>query len=329
MSNLPITQLPSASIATGSNVLPIVQGGVTDQITVTNLAQGIFNLNLPLTASGFLIGGNIIPSVSKSFSLGSTAFPFRDIYISSGSLVIASDDPGAPSTTLSNVDGNILISAGGMQLVGNGSFNAVTGSFQYQTGSLVYQGVENFTGSLNITGSLTLGLNTPLNINNGFYVDGNKQFNYGAFSSTVTQSGSANTILSMSFNTTDVGGYGVNITNGTRITVANTGLYNLQFSSQLDRTTSGTNIVTIWFVYTGSNIANSATDVTITGNAATNPVVAAWNYILPMISGSYVEIYWSHNDNVDNKVELKAVAPRTNPARPAVPSVIATLTQVA
>jgi hypothetical protein len=51
MADLKITQLPSASIATGSNVLPIVQGGATDQITVTNLGQGIFNLNLPLTAS--------------------------------------------------------------------------------------------------------------------------------------------------------------------------------------------------------------------------------------------------------------------------------------
>jgi hypothetical protein len=133
----------------------------------------------------------------------------------------------------------------------------------------------------------------------------------------------------MSFNTTDVGGYGVSITNGTQITVANNGLYNLQFSAQLDRTTSGTNIATIWFAYTGSDVVNSATDVTITGNAATNPVVAAWNYILPMISGSYVEIYWSHDDNVDDKVELKAVAPRINPTRPAVPSIIATLTQVA
>jgi hypothetical protein len=51
MADLKITQLPSASIATGSNVLPIVQGGVTDQITVTNLAQGMFNLNLPITGS--------------------------------------------------------------------------------------------------------------------------------------------------------------------------------------------------------------------------------------------------------------------------------------
>jgi len=51
MADLAINQLPSASIATGSNVLPIVQDGVTDQITVTNLAQGMFNLDLPITGS--------------------------------------------------------------------------------------------------------------------------------------------------------------------------------------------------------------------------------------------------------------------------------------
>ena len=51
MANLPISQLPSASVPSGSGVLPIVQGGVTDQITVTNLGKGIFNLGLPVTAS--------------------------------------------------------------------------------------------------------------------------------------------------------------------------------------------------------------------------------------------------------------------------------------
>jgi hypothetical protein len=153
MANLPISQLPSSSIPSGSYVLPIVNNGVTDQVTVTNLGNGVFRLNLPLTASGLLIGGNIIPSVSKSFSLGSTDFPFKDIYISSGSLVIASDDPEAPSTTLSNVDGNILISAGGMQLLGSGSFNATTGSFQYITGSIKHVGVNTFTGSVTISGS--------------------------------------------------------------------------------------------------------------------------------------------------------------------------------
>ena len=64
MADLKITQLPSASIATGSNVLPIVQGGVTDQITVTNLGQGIFNLGLPITASSVSSSGGFTGSLS-------------------------------------------------------------------------------------------------------------------------------------------------------------------------------------------------------------------------------------------------------------------------
>jgi len=51
MADLKITQLPSASLVTGSDVLPIVRGGVTDQITVNNFGQSIFNLGLPITAS--------------------------------------------------------------------------------------------------------------------------------------------------------------------------------------------------------------------------------------------------------------------------------------
>jgi hypothetical protein len=43
MADLKITQLPSASAALTTDVLPIVQGGSTDQITVENLAVGIFN----------------------------------------------------------------------------------------------------------------------------------------------------------------------------------------------------------------------------------------------------------------------------------------------
>jgi len=51
MADKKITQLPSASVAAAGNVLPIVQGGVTDQITVTNLGTGILNLGLAVTAS--------------------------------------------------------------------------------------------------------------------------------------------------------------------------------------------------------------------------------------------------------------------------------------
>jgi len=341
MADLPITQLPSASIATGSNVLPIVQGGVTDQITVTNLGNGIFRLNLPLTASGLLIGGNIIPSVSKSFSLGSSAFPFRDVYISSGSLVIASDDPGAPSTTLSNVDGNILISAGGMQLLGSGSFNATTGSFQYQTGSLNYVGEERFTGSFDLSGSFTASLqqnyvwfgnasnrSTPvplstIAVSGGFYTTGSFGF-YGAFCSTASQTNpTASISRSMQLETTEIA-EGVSVISGSRITVAHPGVYNLQFSAQLEKTNNGADTVYIWFKKNGTNIPRSNTAVDVLKQAGgSGKFVAAWNYVDNLAINDYIEIIWQSAD-----VNMQLAADPASGNFPMIPSVIATLTQV-
>jgi len=72
MADLSINQLPSASIATGSNVLPIVQGGVTEQITVTDLAKGIYNLILPITASNAIITGSATIGASTAGSSENT-----------------------------------------------------------------------------------------------------------------------------------------------------------------------------------------------------------------------------------------------------------------
>jgi len=341
MADLKITQLPSASIPSGSDVLPIVQGGVTDQVTVTNLGNGIFKLNLPLTASGLLIGGNIIPSVSKSFSLGSNDFPFRDIYISSGSLVIASDNPGDPSTTLSNVNGNILISAGGMQLLGSGSFNAATGSFQYQTGSLDYVGEERFTGSFSISGSFTSSLQqnylwlgnssnrsnpvplSTLAVSGGFYTTSSFGF-YGAFCSTSSQTNPvANVSRSMQLETTELSN-GVSIVSGSRITVANAGAYNLQFSAQLEKTNNGVDTVYIWFKKNGANVPRSTTSLDVSKQAGgSGRLFAAWNYVDTFNAGDYIEIIWQA---ADTNMQLAFDAAAGN--YPLIPSVIATLTQV-
>jgi len=70
---------------------------------------------LSINSTGLVLSGSITPVVSSSFSLGTTNNPFRDLFIQSGSLSIQSDVSGQPSTLLSNVSGNILVSAGGMQ----------------------------------------------------------------------------------------------------------------------------------------------------------------------------------------------------------------------
>ena len=130
-----------------------------------------FNGNETISGSLFIsgateLGGNIVPKTARGATLGTLERPFSDIFVSSGSINIASDTPGAPNTSLSNVSGNILISAGGMRLIGNASFIAATGSFGYisgsmtqvgdytQTGNYTMVGDKTITGSLNVSGSI-------------------------------------------------------------------------------------------------------------------------------------------------------------------------------
>ena len=195
------------------------------------------------------------------------------------------------------------------------------------TSSFATTGSNTFNGNTIISGSLTLSSGSALNINNGFYVDGNKQFNYGGFSDTTTQSGSANTAYSIKFNTTDLAS-GFSIVSGSRITAQYTGVYNLQFSAQLDNHSNTNEVVDIWIAITGSNVPNSNTTVSINKAQAGNfgKLVAAWNYMIPLSASQYVELKWNtHGGNII----LLATGSASNPTRPATPSVIATITQVA
>jgi len=335
----PIFVAKSASLATtGSNVFKgdqTITGSLTvsGSSTFTNIGPAVFIGSTTVTGSLNLSGSfNVIgnqTTIGNRVLTGSWNVSGSSTQIGNNTLI--------GNTVLSgslNVSGSQTF-RGSNELIGNtnvyGEFN-VSGSSIFSnslftvTGSTFVKGATNISGSTNITGSLNVIGDVNVVSGSGFYRWGNKLFNYGVFSSTQTQTGSANTILSMSFNSTDVGGAGVSVVSGSRITVENTGVYNLQFSSQFDRTNSGTDTITVWFAYTGSSIANSATDVVLSGNSATNATVASWNYVLPMSASSYVQIYWS---TPDVRVEMTAVGTRTGPVRPAVPSVIATLTQIA
>jgi hypothetical protein len=158
-----------------------------------------------------------------------------------------------------------------------------------------------------------------------FYLAGNKLFNYGQFSDTTIQSGSANTTYAMKLNTTDFA-HNVLIESGSRIKVLNTGIYNLQFSSQLSNTANTNITFDIWLAYTGSNVANSNTQTDVNKSASQlGRTVAAWNFMLPIKANDYVELMWSSNASTG---QLHSQGTQTTPDRPAIPSVIATLTQI-
>jgi len=292
---------------------------------------------LSINSTGLVLSGSITPVVSSSFSLGTTNSPFRDLFIQSGSLSIQSDVSGQPSTLLSNVSGNILVSAGGMQLLGSGSFNAITGSFRYISGSMTQegnytqfgnytmQGNKTITGSLNVTGSGTLNNCQILTScqTGSFFTTSSFGF-YGAFCSTGSQTNPvANISRSMQLETTEHS-VGVSVVSGSRITVANTGVYNLQFSTQLEKTNNGTDTVYIWFKKNGSNVARSNTAIDVLKQAGSGgKQVAAWNYVDTFNAGDYIEIIWQ---SADTNMQLAFDAAAGN--YPSIPSVIATLTQV-
>jgi hypothetical protein len=181
------------------------------------------------------------------------------------------------------------------------------------TGSTHFKGIHTISGSTESTGSFNV-IDGNINIVSGssFTRWGNKLFNYGQFSSTETQSGSANTAYAMKFNTND-DALNVHIVSSSRITVDNTGIYNLQFSSQLGNTANTAIDFDIWFAYTGSNIANSNTQLTLNKiPGSLGKLAAAWNFMTLIHANDYIEIMWSCTDATG---QLQAQGTQTGPTR--------------
>ena len=145
----------------------------------------------------------------------------------------------------------------------------------------------------------------------------------GAFSSSQTQTAAAGSAVAMTFNTTEIS-VGVEIQNSSRMVIANPGIWNVQFSAQLLKNSGGHEDVSIWLAQNGSPVANSTGDVQIAGN--NTAVIAAWNYVIQTTTiNEFLQLMWC---SPAGDIALTAVASRTAPVRPAVPSVIATVTPV-
>lgn len=148
------------------------------------------------------------------------------------------------------------------------------------------------------------------------------RFPFGAFHDTTTQTAAATgTAYAVTFNTTDLSNE-VSVGSPTsRIVVANAGVYNFQFSLQLDKASGSTGHTYIWARINGVDVAASASEVAVQGTAA--ETIAAWNFVLNMNAGDYFQLMWSVDDT---NIQIKAVT-AASPV-PAIPSVILTATFV-
>lgn len=171
-------------------------------------------------------------------------------------------------------------------------------------------------GSGQVTVSAILSGSTIFNTSTG---------SYGSFYDTTTQTNPvANIARSMSFNSTDITN-GVSISGSTSpfntyIKTTNAGIYNIQFSAQVEKTDSGTDVIVIWLRKNGIDLTDSATKLTLSGNGT--KVVAAWNWFVPSAANDYYQIIWV---SADTGIRLYAEPINDTPG---IPSVILTVNRV-
>lgn len=139
----------------------------------------------------------------------------------------------------------------------------------------------------------------------------------------------ADTAYVMTFDHADTANNrGISMVNGSQITFTNPGLYNIQFSAQVESSQGGAaNTLTIWLRVNGVDIPWTATDFTLLANSAR--LVTAWNFFVPVTCSGGVcdhyELVWSSESPYAGLVTDVA---KTGPDRPAIPSIILTVDQV-
>ena len=148
---------------------------------------------------------------------------------------------------------------------------------------------------------------------------------YGAFQDSTDQTAASTTAAyAMTFNTTDYSN-GIYLSNSSRLNVRNAGVYNLQFSAQLENQDNAQHDVDIWFRKNGTNIDKSNSIFTIPARKSSSifgHVIAALNFFVELSANDYVEIMWRAESTL---VSIEQTPVQTSPARPATPSIIATM----
>lgn len=153
-------------------------------------------------------------------------------------------------------------------------------------------------------------------------------FPCGAFHSNDTQTAiSTTTAYLVTFDNTTFSN-GVKLVDGTKFVVDRAGIYNLQFSVQLENADNQPNDIDVWFRKNGTDIPDSNTRF---GLAPEKSALLSFfatgtvNLFVQLNAGDYLELVWC-TTSVDAKLHYSAAG--TAPTRPAIPSVIATVTFV-
>lgn len=164
---------------------------------------------------------------------------------------------------------------------------------------------------------------------------------YGVFCSLETQNMVRyNLPVPMTYNFTELS-KGVSVVNyggvnNSGIKVVSKGIYNIQFSAQINKSTgSGTETVYIWFAKNGVYIPRSNSSIVSANTNEKSRVIPAWNIILDLEKDDVVQIFWVSEDIhiqllyvAEQSISTNVTPPIITTTIPSIPSVILTVTQL-
>jgi hypothetical protein len=104
--------------------------------------------------------------------------------------------------------------------------------------------------------------------------------------------------------------------------VADAGVYNIEFSAQVDSNKGSDSELWVWLAVNGSDVPESASVIRVKGNDG--ETVAAWNWMVELAPNDYFSIIWAA-DSLQTYLETFAASA----FHPAIPSLILTVTQEA
>lgn len=115
--------------------------------------------------------------------------------------------------------------------------------------------------------------------------------------------------------------FGIRSINNNTIVFDQKGVFNVEFSFEVQNLDTHEHIAEFWFRVNGVDLPDSNTKITLLKQAHT---VASWNFVYEAEVGDELQVIWY----APQTIVLESYLPQTNPVRPAVPSTIVTITQV-
>ena len=308
-----------------------IQNGTGNADNVSQLLQG---KNSGGTVTSFIRADGAISghSVSADTIYATTYLNLpKDVFVTGGTY-----NSGTTTITFTNNTGGTF-TVTGITAGSGGSGTSVTGgTFNYPAKTLTLNNSNGtsviITGLTDtyVTGGTYNGSQITFTNNSGdtFVVSGLTATGfsanyYASFSDTTTQVVSGSNIATVwRYNTTEISN-GISVVDNTKITVQNTGIYEIGYSAQIEKTQGTEANVTIWAKINGNDVDRSSSTIGLVSNSVYQlPFVS---YVLELNAGDYVEFYFS---SPSQYVQITTLSGLTSPTRPDSPSVIIVAKQV-